>query len=291
MPLDILFTVPYFPKAGHKIDAVNLIIQGGGPVPNCLVGLARFGVTTTFIGAFGDDLWGRMGIDELKRERVDVTNVIVKKLPSALASGMIETGSGRRTIALYRKIAVNPSDLNLSALPAARIIHLDGRDLPACLKLAHWGKRVGARISLDIGSMRNDVSPLLPMVDYLIVADAFALPFTRTRTAKAAILSLKRRCGGNIVVTEGMKGSLGFDRHNWHRQPAFPVKNVDTTGAGDSFHAGYLYGVLKGWTMPECLAFGAAAAALKCTKPGARTGAPELSQVRQFLRKRRSPNA
>lgn len=291
VPLDILFTVPYFPKAGHKIDAVNLIIQGGGPVPNCLVGLSRFGVRTAFIGAFGDDLWGRMGIDELKREQVDVGNVLIKRQPSALASGMIETGSGRRTIALYRKIAVKPSDLNLHALPVPKVIHLDGRDLPACLKLARWGRKIGARVSLDIGSMRNDVSPLLPLVDLLIVADAFALPFTRTRAARAAITELRRRCPGMIVVTEGMKGSLGFDGGKWRRQRAYRVKNVDTTGAGDSFHAGYLYGVLKGWSMPECLEFGAAAAALKCTQPGARTGAPRLSQVRQFLRKRRTANA
>lgn len=291
VPLDILFTVPYFPKAGHKIDAVNLIIQGGGPVPNCLVGLARFGVKTAFVGAFGNDLWGTMGIEELKSERVDITHAIIKTNPSALASGMIESGSGRRTIALYRKIEVMPSDLNLNSLPTPKVIHLDGRDLPASMKLARWGKKKGAVISLDIGSMRNDVSPLLPLVDHLVVADAFALPFTRTRSARAAIAALRRRCPGQIVVTEGMEGSLGFDGRNWYRQFAYAVKNVDTTGAGDSFHAGYLYGVMKGWPMPQCLQFGAATAALKCMQPGARTGAPRLKQVQQFLATRRSHHA
>lgn len=286
-PLDILFTVPHFPKAGRKIDAVGLIIQGGGPVPNCLVGLARFGVKTAFLGAFGDDLTGKIGINELKRERVDIGNVIIKKQPSALASGMIESDSGRRTIALFRKIAVKPSDIDLSALPIPRVVHLDGRDMPACMKLARWGRGLGASVSLDIGSMRNDVSALLPLVDHLVVADAFALPSTRARSARAAISRLRRKCPGQIVVTEGMKGSLGFDGLTWHRQPAYLVKNVDTTGAGDSFHAGYLYGVLQGWPMSGCLQFGAAAAAIKCTQPGARTGAPNLKQVQQFLRKRK----
>jgi len=291
VPLDILFTVPHYPKAGHKIDAVSLIIQGGGPVPNCLVGLARFGVKTAFVGALGDDFAGKIGVEELKRERVDVANVIIKMQPSALASGMIESYSGRRTIALFRKITVKPSDIDPSALPLPRVIHLDGRDMPACMKLARWGRELGASVSLDIGSMRNDVSALLPLVDHLVVADAFALPFTQTRSARMAIKRLRRLCPGQIVVTEGMKGSLGFDGLRWHRQPAYLVKNVDTTGAGDSFHAGYLYGLLRGWPMSGCLQFGAATAALKCTQPGARTGAPALKQVQQFLKKRRSVHA
>lgn len=284
-PLDILFTVPYYPKAGHKIDATNLIIQGGGPVPNCLVGLARLGVKTSFIGAFGNDLPGKLGIDELKRERVDTSQVIVKNDPSAAASGLIENGSGRRTIALYRQIEIKPSDLDTAQLPLPRIIHLDGRDLPACMKLARWGRKHGVPVSLDIGSMRNDVSALIPLVDHLVVADAFALPYTRTRMAKAAIEKLRLKCAGQIVVTEGLKGSLGFDGANWHSQRAYRVKNVDTTGAGDSFHAGYLCGILNGWPMAKSLQFGAAAAALKCTKPGARTGAPTRQEVEQFLKR------
>ena len=282
-PLDILFTVPYYPKAGHKIDATHLIIQGGGPVPNCLVGMARLGVKTSYIGVFGDDLPGKIGVDELKHERVDVSHVIIKKQSSAVAAGMIESGSGQRTIALFRQIDVKPTDLDLTALPVPRIIHLDGRDMRACLKLARWGRRHKVQVSLDIGSMRNDVSDLIPLVNHLVVADAFALPFTQSRSAKAAIEKLRAICSGQIVVTEGIKGSLGFDGAKWHRQRAFRVKNVDTTGAGDSFHAGYLYGVLQGWPMPRSLQFGAAAAALKCTKPGARTGAPTLLEVKRFL--------
>jgi len=284
-PLDILLTVPRFPKAGHKIDSTHLIIQGGGPVPNCLVGLARLGIRTSFIGAFGNDLPGRIGIEELRRERVDVNHVIIKKDPSAVASGMIENGSGRRTIALFRCIEVKPSDLDLAEIPRPSIIHLDGRDMPACVKLARWGRIQGVPVSLDIGSMRNDVSAVIPLVDHLVIADAFALSFTRTHSAKAAIEKLRSMCAGQIVVTEGLKGSLGFDGSSWHRQRAFRVKNVDTTGAGDSFHAGYLYGVLHGWSMPESLRFGAATAALKCTKPGARTGAPTFMAVQRFLKR------
>jgi sulfofructose kinase len=282
--MDILLTVPRYPKPGFKINATGAIIQGGGPVPNALVGLARMGAITAFIAVFGDDPIGTMGRNELESEGVDMRFAIIKRQPSALATGFIEQGSGRRTIALERQIHVLPRDLDLTRYPLPRIIHLDGRDLAACIKLARWGKKVGATISFDIGSIRNDVHEIFPLVDDLVVADAYAFPFTGAKNAKNAIKRLSDHRPGTIVVTEGLRGSTGWEGGQFIRQPAYRVKNVDTTGAGDSFHAGYLYGVLKGWGLAERLQFGAATAALKCTKPGARTGAPDLKSTRQFLK-------
>lgn len=284
IPLDVLFTVPFYPKSGQKIDASSVIIQGGGPVPNALVGMTRLGLTCSVIAAVGNDLTGNLSIEELRRERVDTRHMIIKKEKSAIASGFIESDSGQRTIALYRRIEVKPRDLKTENFPIPQIVHLDGRDLEAGIKLAKWGKKVGALISFDVGSMRNDVSPIFPLVDHLVVADAYALPFTSTSDAKGALAKLSQLCPGEVVITEGIRGSLGFDRQAYYFQPAFRVRNVDTTGAGDSFHAGYLFGVLKGWSMPERLRFGAATSALKCTRPGARTGAPRLTEVMRFLK-------
>jgi sulfofructose kinase len=284
IPLDILFTIPAFPASGQKVDASSVIVQGGGPVPNTMVGMARLGHKTAVIAAVGNDWAGNVSVEELKKERVDTNYIIIKRTESAVASGFIESGSGQRTIALYRQISVLPRDLTTAEYPRPRVIHLDGRDLDACIKLAKWGRKVGALISFDVGSMRNDVSPIFPLVDHLVVADAFAMPFTRTRSARQAILTLARHCPGEIVVTEGIKGSLGWDRDQCHFQPAFRVKNVDTTGAGDAFHAGYLHGLLRGWSMADRLRFGAGTAALKCTRPGARTGAPRLNLVTRFLK-------
>ncbi|MEW6051915.1 MAG: PfkB family carbohydrate kinase [Candidatus Zixiibacteriota bacterium] len=291
MPLDVLLSVPHYPNAGGKIDATDIIVQGGGPVANALVGLSRLGMKTAMIAAVGNDFAGALGLQELKRERVDTRYIVVKKAPSAVATGFVENGSGRRTIALHRKIAVSPRDLRLSAYPAPRIIHLDGRDLESCVALARWGRWHGSIISFDIGSMRNDISPILPLVDHLVVADAFALPFTGARHAESAIRKLSKRCYGTIVITQGTHGTVGREDGVVVHQRAFKVKNVDTTGAGDSFHAGYLYGLLKEWSLSRRLLIAAATAALKCTRPGARTGAPTLREVQTFLRKRPSTYA
>ena len=156
--------------------------------------------------------------------------------------------------------------------------------MPATLKLAKWGKKVGATVSFDIGSVRNDVSPVFKYVDHLVVADSYAFPFTGCKKARTAIKKLSEYCRGTIVITEGIKGSTGCENGNYHVQSAYRVKSVDTTGAGDAYHVGYLYSLLKGTNLAERMKTGAAVAALKCRKPGARSGLPTLSQLNKYLR-------
>jgi sulfofructose kinase len=287
IPLDYLATIPHMPEPGGKVNADSLCVQGGGPIPNALVALSRLGKKTALIAGVADDLIGKVSIDEIRREKVDHRFVIMKdsrRTPSDSAYGFVEAGSGRRTIALCRKIRVRPRDLKTGSYPIPRIVHLDGRDLDACIKLARWGKKVGAMITFDVGSIRNDVSPIFPLVDHLIVSDAYALGFTGKQTVRQAILDLSRLCPGVIGVTEGTRGSTAYEDGRFYHQKAFRIEVADTTGAGDSFHAGYMYGLLEGFSMPGRLLYGAAVATLKCTKPGSRGGNPTLKQLKSFLR-------
>jgi len=283
MPLDILMEIPTFPELGGKRNASDMVIQGGGPVPNTMIGLARLGLKTAVIAAVGDDMIGRESRAELRKEKVDDRFLVTKKGTSDLAAGYVEQGSGRRTIVLHRKLHVHPRDLRLNRYPIPRLVHVDGRDVPACVKLARWARKVGALVSFDIGSVRNEVAPLLPLVDQLIVADAFALPYTNSRTARAAVKKLARRCPGTIIVTEGTKGQTAWHDGRLTSGRAFKVKVVDTTGAGDAFHTGYLFGLLKGWPLEQRLEFGAAVAALKCGAMGAPAGLPSYYAVQKFL--------
>jgi sugar/nucleoside kinase (ribokinase family) len=145
---------------------------------------------------------------------------------------------------------------------------------------------VGTSICFDIGSLRNDVSPIFPLVDHLVVADSFALPFTKSRTAKQAVRKLLQVCPGTVVVTEGIRGSVGCEDSQYVRRAAFKVRTVDATGAGDAFHAGYVFGLLHNFDLSSRLVFGAAVAALNCTGMGARSGIPNLRQVHRFLKRR-----
>jgi sulfofructose kinase len=283
-PLDILMEIPRYPKPGSKTDATGLTIQGGGPVPTAMVTLARLGMRPGLLAAVGNDLPGRLLEAELNSEGVDTSFIIRKKRPTAIASGWIERGSGRRTIILNLDINIKPHEIDLSRFSGIRAVHLDGRYLPACLKLARWAKRKGVPIVFDIGSIRNEVTEILPLVDHLVCAADFALPYTRTQRPRRAIERLGKICSGTIVVTSGIKGSLGFSEETgFVTQRAYRVREVDTTGAGDVYHGAYIFGLLKGWRLPYRLEFASAAAALKCTSPGGRTGIPDLVLVKRFL--------
>ncbi len=283
IPLDFLVQIPRFPERGGKVDADSLCVQGGGPIPNTMVGLRRLGLKTTVIAVVGDDMAGQISIEELRREKIDTRHVIVKKQPSATAYGFIEP-EGRRTIALHRKIGISARDLKLDTYPIPRLVHLDGRDLEATLKLARWAKRVGALVSFDIGSVRNDITPVLPLIDHLVVADAWAFPYCGTRAVKTALRELHTITGGTVVVTEGIKGATAFEGGRFVHHPAYKVNAVDTTGAGDAFHVGYIYALLQGKDLSTRLKIGSAVAALKCTRPGARGGMPTRSALSRFLK-------
>jgi len=286
MPLDLLFSVAKYPSAGLKINSDSFFMQGGGPVPNVCIGLSRMGFKTALIAPVGDDPFGKILLGELKKGKVKTDWIVKKKKLSLLASGWVEKKSGRRTMVLARELYIEPSDIKLSRLPNPKIIHLDGRDMPASLKLARWAKKKNIIISFDIGSVRNNVSEIFPLVDHLVVADNYAFHFTKTKSASKAIDKLSRICPGVIVITEGTKGSTGFDpiENKFYIQKAFRVRNVDTTGAGDCYHTGYLYGLLNNLNLEKRMLYGSAAAALKCTKAGARSGIPNEKQLQQFIK-------
>lgn len=293
VPLDYLIAIPTLPDPGGKVDAHTLTIQGGGPIPNAMVALSRLGLKTAVIGSVGNDDIGKKTINELQKEKVSTDCLIVRhdQRPSDSAYGFIEDGTGRRTIVLCRKQQVLPKDIGPETLPLTRLVHLDGRDLPACIKLAKWARKIGAIVTFDIGSIRNDVSPIFKLVDHLIVSDDYARGFTKKRSIKQMIKALKEYCSGTIIVSMGTAGSIGWEAGRFFEQKAFKVKTVDTTGAGDSFHAGYIYGLLKQLPMQERMHLGSAVAALKVQKPGARNGNPTLRQLNQFLKNKKKQPA
>jgi sugar/nucleoside kinase (ribokinase family) len=253
-----------------------------------MVALSRLELKTAVIASVGPDEIGQRSIAELKTEKV-ITDYMIRhqdNRPSDSAYGFIEDGTGRRTIVLCRKQKIAPRELKTETLPIPRLIHLDGRDLEACIKLAKWGRSVGATITFDIGSMRNDVSPIFKLVDHLIVSDDYARDFTGKRSVRRTIQALRNYCPGTVVVSMGTAGSIGLENGEYVKQAAFRVKTVDTTGAGDSFHAGYIYGLLKGLPLQQRMLYGAAVAAIKVQSPGARGGNPTLAQFNRFLKKR-----
>ena len=293
-PVDFYVSMKGYPSPGQKIDSIgdSLLICGGGPVPTALCTFSKLGGRASLVTTLGDDSWGAFIRSELDRFGVEHKHCIERKCcRHALAFAWIDINTGDRTIVLdtNKKMKVQPADIKTDSLPIPRLIHLDGRHMPACLKLARWGKKVGAKIMLDVGSVRNRVDDLFPYLDFLVCADQFAYDYTGRKSLRPAVKSLKGKGIPEVVVTSGIKGSFGIDADGIEaRQRAYRVRAVDVTGAGDVFHGAYLFGILNHRPLDYKLNFASAAAALKCRLPGARDGIPSYRQVTAFMRRHRA---
>jgi sugar/nucleoside kinase (ribokinase family) len=94
---------------------------------------------------------------------------------------------------------------------------------------------------------------------------------------------LTRYCAGFIAVTLGANGAMALAGDSCVRFPAFNVHPIDTTGAGDIFHAAFIYGLLQNWSLEKIMTFANAAAGLNCTRLGARGDLPSLAEVLSFM--------
>jgi sulfofructose kinase len=296
-PVDIFMSIDSFPRPGRKANAIpgSCLVAGGGPVPNAACTFASLGGRAAVISSFGDDYWGEFARAEMDKFGVRHDLCLIRKsCPSALASAWINITNGERTIVLDMdpRLYIKPRDIQTTRLPRPRLIFVDGRHVEADLKLMRWGRKVGARVMLDVGSVRNRVDDLFPYLDFLVCADEYALNYFHTQSILRAVRGFRKMGIPEVVVTSGIKGSSGIDWDGQEvRQRAYKVKAVDVTGAGDVYHGAYLFGTLRGWPVGRKMKFASAAAALKCRRPGARAGIPTLRQTIQFMNNHRAFHA
>lgn len=288
--LDYTFQVRNYPRLDDKIEAIAFTRQGGGPVPTALCSLSRLGVSAAFIGKSGKDAEGKAIRDELRRFGVNTSGLILdpdSRTPRAFI--IVEKESGKRTVILDRTetSALSADEFRVDLIKKAKFLLIDGREMETSLTAAMLMKKSGGEVILDAGSPRKNIGDILPYVDHLVVSNRFSIDFTQEVDPGNAALKLAHMGFKSVVITSGSKGCLGAtpDGH-FYQQETFDIDAVDTTGAGDVFHGGFIYGLVQGWELPEILKFASAVAAIKCTRLGGRRGIPELSEVEDLIRKK-----
>lgn len=283
--LDYIAVVSKYPQEDTKEEALELTIQGGGPVATALVSLSRLGVKTTFAGMVSDDPAGVEIIKGLRTEGVDTRGLRIKKGGSSQTAFIIVSPRGLRTI-IWRRPDVpelDPKDVKASLIKGADFILLDGLMMKASLKAAAVAKRFNIPVMLDAGRPREGMIELAGLSDYIVCSEEFAKGLKLT--PKETLLKLSSLGPKAATVTLGKKGSITRSDGKTFVQDAFKVNAVDTTGAGDVFHGGYIWGLLNGWDIKRTVKFASAFAALKCLKPGGRGGIPPLRRTLDFLKK------
>jgi len=286
--VDCLGRLTAYPEEDGKAELIDLHIQSGGPAATALVTLSRLGIRTSFLGSLSDDAWGVTIIEGLKEENVDCSFLtITPGYTSQFAFIAITKDGGNRTVFWHRGSVphLKAADVDLGLFPRAEILHIDGLMIEACQEAARQARERGLTVVLDAGTMREGSLELASMVDVLIASERFAEPLLGKGVPPEKALEYLSRLGPReVVVTRGTEGSMGVSGEEIIVQDACKVDAVDTTGAGDVYHGAYVYGLLRGWGMGECMRFASAAAALKCRQIGARKGIPRLAEVERFLR-------
>jgi sugar/nucleoside kinase (ribokinase family) len=287
--VDHLIVVPEYPAFDSKVRLTEYTRSAGGQTATAMVALQRLGMRTAYAGTFGSDDAGRFGLQTLKDEGVNLDYAkVVPDAGSQIAFIIIDARSGERTIIWDRdeRLAYAKDEAPTALASRGRVLHLDAHDPPACVQMASAARAAGVIVSLDVDNIYEGLPELLPLVDVLISSAEFPERLTGIGDERNSLQEIKARYGCAIVgMTIGPRGSLVYCDDQFIETPAFPVPGVcrDTTGAGDAFHAGVIYGMLRGEDLESSLRIANAVAALKCRALGARTALPSLKELQGFI--------
>jgi sulfofructose kinase len=287
--IDYLIRLPEYPQFNSKVEFTSHSLQPGGEIASTLVGLQRLGCKTAYAGRFGSDANGEIGRQSLIDERVDTRFAeAVTDAETQLAFILIDEHSGERTILWKRdkRLGFSKDDAPLAAVSLGKILHLTPHDTDAAIVMATEAKKDGVVVTIDIDNLFDGVENLLPLVDVVIASSNFPAKVTGLNDERASLKKLVEKFGCAIVgVTLGARGSLFVCNGEFIETPSFTVPGgcVDTTGAGDAFRTGFLYGVLSGETIENTAIYANAVAALKCRSIGARTALPTWVELEDFI--------
>ncbi len=280
--LDYIGKVDTYPPADVKCEIYDMVIQGGGPVATALVALARWGVSCAFAGVVGDDDFADVIKASLDSEGIDTGGLLVRRgFDSQFAFIVAESGEGRRTIFWRRPTGppLGPEEIDYSIIRQAKVLHTDGLFAEASLAACQAAREAGCLVVVDAGTLREGMLDLARLSDCFLASETFARALVGGDKPLEACYKLAELGSRIVGVTLGPRGYVALDGGTVIERPAYPVEAVDTTGCGDVFHAGFIYGLINRWDVDRCLDFAAWAAAMVSLKPGGRAGIPTAKQI------------
>jgi len=292
---DTLIRLPHFPALDSKVPILSCETLPGGQAASATVACRRWGLRTRYIGKIGDDWAGRLQRQEFEREGIETHWIEVSGCPSQAAYILVDQQSGERTILWQHdpRLDLTSADLPRDWIARTRLLHLDGHPPAPAAVAARWARDAGVLVTADLDNIYPGVEDLLASVDYLMASREFPSRLTGIASLPQALPEISRRFGCRVAgATLGRDGALAWDGNSFHYSPGFCVQAMDTTGAGDIFHAAFAFALLEGRSLDDVLEFSCAAAALNCTALGARGGIRPVSEILSLMQEgRRYPAA
>lgn len=285
--MDTLITVPRYPTEDTKLRAESSAPAGGGPVATGLVAAQKLGVQTGYIGVLSDDAGGRFLAADFEKYGVDTSCVTVQSGYRSFTSCIWLSKESTSRTCVFDRGNLPPLRLNEAqkqAIAKADVLMVDGNELEAAIEGAKIARENGVAVLYDAGGRYEGVERLLPLADYLIPSEEFALGITGCKTAAEAAQALYKRFSPKaVVVTCGKRGGVLYDGV-LKEYPIYPAEVVDSNGAGDVFHGAFAAAVVMGYDREKSCHFSSAVSGLKCTGVGARASVPSFETVKTYMK-------
>jgi len=283
---DFVYRVPAIPARPVKVLATGFSECGGGMAANAAVAIARLGGHATYWGRVADDRLGARILDDLAAEGVDVATV--RKVPGCRSpvSSILVDESGDRLICSYADPALDPDPgwLPLDRVASYDAVLADVRWPAGSAALLAAARAAGRPALLDADVARPEVLETLSVAATHLLYSEVGLAAMRPGLEPGAALRDVRRPAHTLVgVTLGEAGFLWLDAAGENRVPAPRIEAVDTLAAGDVWHGAFALAIAEHRHVAAAAEFANAAAALKCLKPGGRSGAPTRAELERWL--------
>jgi sulfofructose kinase len=293
---DTIFNVSEIPGRGIKLLPTSAKQIASGMAATAAASMARLGLPVQLWCMVGDDATGKLLLNELRDEGVDVQHAVTVKGAMTAFSSILIDPNGERLVVPYFDAHLNS---NVSALPmemisTASAVLADIRWPDAAHAAFIEARLCGVTTVLDADVGAADILwRLCPLADHVLFSEPALISLVRslvdTKDPSDALLQVAKKLphAKVIGVTLGERGSLLWQANTTSELlfvPAVPIQSVDTLGAGDVWHAAYCYGLVENLGLQKTVEFANLAAAMKCERLWGRLGAPTLEEVRARLR-------
>jgi sugar/nucleoside kinase (ribokinase family) len=291
----ILTGLKSMPVLGSEIIADTFAVVLGSSTAICASGIARLGLKTGFISKIGSDRFGDVVMESLEKNSIDVSNVIIDKNINTGVTIALNKDKDRALVTYMGSIEeLRFEDIDIELVKTARHIHIGSYFLqnklrPDISKLFAIAKEYGVTTSLDAGwddtlNWNYGICETLKNTDIFFPNEGEALNITKEENVENAV-DILANYAKTVVVKCGPKGAIGKSGDIIIKQGTFDLKPIDTTGAGDSFNAGFIYGYLNGFSLEKCITYGNACGSISVTRIGGATSCATLQEVEYLISK------
>ncbi len=302
LAVDYFALVSSIPAVEEKIMSQGYEVHPGGVAGNVMTQLARLGVSTGWLGKIGGDEAGNVLLKDLDKEGIDTSHVEVVKGEHTMFTWIQVNKNGGRSITMFPNVLIKLTAEDVETkhseyIASSRVLHAEACLLPLkpVLMAMEIAKECGVKIvfNLDVTpsyfvkearlATDREMKRALELSDVLIPCKNAAKELIDSDDFVKDGRKLLDYGSRAAAITLGEKGCIVLDGTSMYTVPAYRIKVVDTTGAGDAFHGGFIYSVLKGFSLKKAGTFANACGAICCTKVSARSSG-SLHEVEQLIR-------